>query len=495
MNLVVGDYLEVAQGFDAVCLIKDTFKAVTSKFPSILKTVQLSHKTHGDKVFDVGYADEKTRFIYAPLHNMSKVKDTCQELKHLSESMGLERILIPMPQNYSEIQAILDEELDDTFMVITDNPEYIKPVSKESEVPMEKKILECSSRGDKRFSALYARVMYMGKKDTIENHYQNSKRFLNPMSGEYVQCDSPKGKKVDGAVVFDELYEPDILTDFYTYLWIEYFRTNQDLLQYASTFDDFNDMFKGKSINCQADVIRNLVRDYDNTVSSVNYIFELKDNWSKANGMVVEFNPADAVDDSVELPRPTTLIVTGHRPKSLFGYRPCAQYHNLQNKIYKCILRFVNDYGVTRCISGGAQGADQLFFWSANQVRTLNKNLENVVYIPFEGQEMRWGDTGAFSKEEYRTMIQSATSTHMCNDTITCNSPYQQVANALMDRNTQMVEQTDYVIGIYKDDINLITNDVEAKGGTLDCLRKAYKAGKKIVIINPFTLKTSRIGF
>lgn len=39
--------------------------------------------------------------------------------------------------------------------------------------------LECSSKGDKRFSALYCKVSVNGKIDTIENHYQLNKVFID----------------------------------------------------------------------------------------------------------------------------------------------------------------------------------------------------------------------------------------------------------------------------------------------------------------------------
>ena len=37
------------------------------------------------------------------------------------------------------------------------------------------KILECSSKGDKRFSSFYAKVSFYGKIDSIENIYQSVK--------------------------------------------------------------------------------------------------------------------------------------------------------------------------------------------------------------------------------------------------------------------------------------------------------------------------------
>ena len=37
--------------------------------------------------------------------------------------------------------------------------------------------LECSSKGDKRYSSMYAKVTVFDNYDTIENHYQLSKVF------------------------------------------------------------------------------------------------------------------------------------------------------------------------------------------------------------------------------------------------------------------------------------------------------------------------------
>ena len=45
--------------------------------------------------------------------------------------------------------------------------------------PKNEGILECSSKGDKRFSALYAKVSVNNVLDTIENHYQKSKVFID----------------------------------------------------------------------------------------------------------------------------------------------------------------------------------------------------------------------------------------------------------------------------------------------------------------------------
>lgn len=115
------------------------------------------------------------------------------------------------------------------------------------------KILECSSKGDKRFSAFYAYIKLYGVSDSIEHHYQNCKRFN-------VKPFKIKGTVPDYIEINNTKYESKYLTPFYKLLWVKYLDEHKDLVEYAKEFDDFNDIFKGKSINCQADVIRQYIK-------------------------------------------------------------------------------------------------------------------------------------------------------------------------------------------------------------------------------------------
>ena len=119
------------------------------------------------------------------------------------------------------------------------------------------KNLECSTAGDKRFSAFHAKVNVFGKVDSIENHYQLSKRFGNEIPRHWKEA---KGKKPTHFVIGDKEYDLNHLSSFYRLLWVKYLDANPDLVEYAKGFDTFSDMFKGKSINCQADVIRDYVK-------------------------------------------------------------------------------------------------------------------------------------------------------------------------------------------------------------------------------------------
>ena len=125
-----------------------------------------------------------------------------------------------------------------------------------------KKALECSSRGDKRFSALYAKVLAFGVRDTIENLYQKSKRNS---AGRSVG----KGQPVDHMVLGGHRYPAAMLTGWYRLLWIRYLDDNPGLVEYARQFDEFTDMFRGKNtINCQADVIRDYIANREQLLQS-----------------------------------------------------------------------------------------------------------------------------------------------------------------------------------------------------------------------------------
>ncbi|WP_440446624.1 DarT1-associated NADAR antitoxin family protein [Paenibacillus elgii] len=118
-------------------------------------------------------------------------------------------------------------------------------------------MLECSSKGDKRFSAFYAKVVAWNKLDSIENHYQLCKRFgeFKPSSWK-----GAKGKQPTHIELNGKQYDLMYLSQWYKMLWVKYLDDNPELVEYAKGFDDFNDIFKGKSLNCQADVIRQYIK-------------------------------------------------------------------------------------------------------------------------------------------------------------------------------------------------------------------------------------------
>lgn len=113
--------------------------------------------------------------------------------------------------------------------------------------------LYCDSKGDRRFSALYAVVKLSDDTTTtIERYYQSVKRKADGTS-------TRKGEHVDHIVIHGKTYPPSMLTPLYKRLWEMYFDQNPQLLEYASQFDTFIDRFAGRAINTQAKVIEALV--------------------------------------------------------------------------------------------------------------------------------------------------------------------------------------------------------------------------------------------
>lgn len=124
-------------------------------------------------------------------------------------------------------------------------------------------ILYCDSKGDKRYSALYAKVTINGITDTIENFYQKCKRDKNgKIPG--------KGKPVDHIILNGTKHPASKLSEYYEELWRLYFKENPDLLEEASNYKEFKDRFKGKSINSQENVISKLVEEYLNPIKELN---------------------------------------------------------------------------------------------------------------------------------------------------------------------------------------------------------------------------------
>ena len=100
--------------------------------------------------------------------------------------------------------------------------------------------LECSSKGDRRFSAFFAKIKKRGWK-SIEEIYQSSKRFENGL-----RCYNWRDAKGRKPVNLDECKL------LYSVLWDEYFDENPDLLKEIMKYRGFTDMFGESGSVCQA---------------------------------------------------------------------------------------------------------------------------------------------------------------------------------------------------------------------------------------------------
>lgn len=102
--------------------------------------------------------------------------------------------------------------------------------------------LECSSKGDKRFSAFYARPSFL-KGKSIEEAYQAMKIFPDGKSN--LTWREAKGRRA--------LNEDDCRR-FYSYAWEEYI-IEKDLLHVLKASTGLSDVFGQKNHVCQALVL------------------------------------------------------------------------------------------------------------------------------------------------------------------------------------------------------------------------------------------------
>jgi len=97
--------------------------------------------------------------------------------------------------------------------------------------------LECSSRGDSRFSAFYARIH--GR--TIEETYQRAKVFEGGVTE--LSWRKAKGKKA--------INQEEVAT-LYSQLWDDYIKLHPELLEVLRSATGLSDMFGQVGHCCQA---------------------------------------------------------------------------------------------------------------------------------------------------------------------------------------------------------------------------------------------------
>jgi len=97
--------------------------------------------------------------------------------------------------------------------------------------------LECSSRGDKRFSAFYAKV----NGHSIEEWYQAAKKFADGLTG--LTWREAKGRKAVNTKECARLYAG---------LWDQYITENPELLIVLRKASGLSDVFGQEGHCCQA---------------------------------------------------------------------------------------------------------------------------------------------------------------------------------------------------------------------------------------------------
>ena len=103
--------------------------------------------------------------------------------------------------------------------------------------------LECSSRGERRLSAFYARPKSLGGR-SIEEAYQAFKVFEDGSTG--LDWRAAKGRKATNA---------QACADMYAVWWIEYLEQHPELEDLICEASGLSDMFGKEGSVCQADIL------------------------------------------------------------------------------------------------------------------------------------------------------------------------------------------------------------------------------------------------
>lgn len=166
-----------------------------------------------------------------------------------------------------------------------------------------------------------------------------------------------------------------------------------------------------------------------------------------------------------------TAFFTGSRPRTLGGYRR-ENYLKLREYITEYLRNVIMPSGIDTFISGGAQGFDQLCFWSIEALKRQGLRVRNLLFLPFPGQEERWSESEPFSRAEYQRMLRMADEVRY----IAKSRPqgYAAVSHALLERNTAMMQVSRLCIGLWSETDGLSWLDPNTKSGTADALR-AYE--------------------
>lgn len=161
---------------------------------------------------------------------------------------------------------------------------------------------------------------------------------------------------------------------------------------------------------------------------------------------------------------------TGHRPHKLpWRYdetdsRCVALRAALAGQIAQLV-----DAGVTAFYSGGADGVDCWAALTVLELRKRNPALKLHLLLPHEGQADKWSDS---AQERYRFILSQADFAEYVSQ--------EYYEGCMLDRNHRLVEAAGVLLAVYNG---------ERRGGTAATVRYAQKLGRKMIVLNPASLK------
>lgn len=169
-----------------------------------------------------------------------------------------------------------------------------------------------------------------------------------------------------------------------------------------------------------------------------------------------------------------TVAFMGPRPAKLGGY-DVNNYAKLNETVTNIVESLIS-YGTTSFVTNGAQGFNQMVFWTIDSARKCYSDIQNKLCLPFDGQEKKWTEDGIFGQRIFRQLKINATNKRFIGD-LNGSDDYKVVAEALRKCDETIVDETDLLIALYPSYTWMKDSDDE----TSSCMRYAAKANKPIL--------------
>ncbi|WCK57549.1 macro domain-containing protein (plasmid) [Aneurinibacillus sp. Ricciae_BoGa-3] len=137
----------------------------------------------------------------------------------------------------------------------------------------------------------------------------------------------------------------EYLTPFYKLLWVKYLDASPSLVAYASEFDDFTDSFRGNSVNCQADVVKQYVKEGRTSI--------LKE----CQPFIKVLNQGGFVKEVVGDLLKSKENILGHQTNCLAVMGAGIAYHirQLYPEVFEAYVRLCNKHNKRRSLLGMCQ--------------------------------------------------------------------------------------------------------------------------------------------
>lgn len=160
---------------------------------------------------------------------------------------------------------------------------------------------------------------------------------------------------------------------------------------------------------------------------------------------------------------PLIISATGHRPQALQTSWSMYESFTLP-RLTDLATAYFQRTKPDIVISGMALGWDTAVALSA-----LTLGIELHCYVPFNGHHARWSSK---QQEQYHSIIQQTDKViYPQGEDVPRERSYSEVAKLLLNRNTDMLNNSNRVVALFNG---------EPKGGTYDAIKKAKAMGLQV---------------